>query len=233
MKRTAVALLASLVFAAGAAMAQDSGAERSITVTGTGSVAAEPDMAQMQLGVVARADTADRALVDMGKALEKVLAELDRQGVEPHRIQTQAVDLIPIRDNSASARAQGAQIAGFEARSRMRVEVTDLERLGDLIDTVVRSGANDLAGLSFGLQDVDTKQNEARKAAMADALATAKLYADAAGLKLGDVLSISEAGGVARPEMMARAVMADASVPIAGGEVSVTARVTLVIALTN
>ncbi|MCA8884609.1 MAG: SIMPL domain-containing protein [Rhodobacteraceae bacterium] len=233
MKRTAFAAIAGLALMAGAALAQAAPTERTITVTGLGSVETAPDMAWLQLGVVSRASSADLALADMARSLKQVMTTLEAQGVDPSRVQTQGLGLFPLRSNTASARAQGAEIQGFEAQSRLQVEILDLPGLGGIIDAAVRSGANDLANLSFGIQDIDAKTNEARQAAMADAMATARLYADAAGLRLGAVQSITETGSAPRPEMMGRAMMAEAAVPIAGGEVSVTARVTLVIALTE
>jgi uncharacterized protein YggE len=104
--------------------------------------------------------------------------------------------------------------------------------LGEILDAGVRDGANSFGGLSFGVQAPGPLQAEARAQAMKDALARARTLAEAAGVGLGPIRSITEQGGMRGPTMMrAEMAMADASVPVAAGEVSATAAVSLVIEL--
>ncbi len=77
-------------------------------------------------------------------------------------------------------------------------------------------------------------QQQARDAAVADGLAKAKRYAAAAGVKLGPLQALSEAGGGGQPMPYARKVMAEAlasDVPVAPGEATFSADVSLVFAL--
>ena len=82
------------------------------------------------------------------------------------------------------------------------------------------AGANSIGGISFDIEKPDELQNEARKAAMADAIAKAKLYVEAAGAELGPVMTIAEQGGY-MPRSMAAAPMMEATaakpVPIEPG----------------
>jgi uncharacterized protein YggE len=98
-----------------------------------------------------------------------------------------------------------------------------------LLDGALASGVNTLHGVSFGLQDPEPRLDEARAAAVADAWRKAELFAGAAGVSLGPILSIAEDQGMMGPTPMFRveAAMADA-VPVAAGETEVTARVTIV-----
>ena len=111
----------------------------------------------------------------------------------------------------------------------MHIRVRDLEMLGGLLDRVVRDGANTFNGLNFGLQDASDAQNEARRRAVADARAKAELYAEAAGVALGAIVELKD--GVTsspQPVFMERAALAMSdAVPIAEGEVSTSARVTI------
>ncbi len=96
---------------------------------------------------------------------------------------------------------------------------------------VVTDGANTLNGVAFGLQDPDPALDAARKDAVADARRKAELYAAAAGVKLGAIQSIGEQSGYAPPMPMALAEASfakDASVPVAAGEVGVSASVSIV-----
>lgn len=108
----------------------------------------------------------------------------------------------------------------------------DLERLGEILDASVRDGANSFGGLSFGVQAPGPLEVEARERAMQDALARARTLAEAAGVALGPIRSITEQGGMRGPMMMrSEMAMADSAVPVAAGEVSVRAAVSLVIEL--
>lgn len=115
----------------------------------------------------------------------------------------------------------------------VRVRVRDLEKLGEILQAVLNDGANDLSGLSFGLQDPRPVEDTARHAAVMDALAKAQLLADAAGVALGPVLTITEGGGGSQPMFdapMARMELAS-PVPVSAGETVISQRVTLVFSL--
>jgi len=92
---------------------------------------------------------------------------------------------------------------------------------------VVTNSGNQFHGLSFGLQDPGPAQDSARIAAVADAARKAELYANAAGITLGRIVMLSEAGDGPQPVMMREMAMSNA-VPIAQGEVSIAASVTMV-----
>jgi len=108
------------------------------------------------------------------------------------------------------------------------VRLRDLDKLGALLDALVTAGANRLNGISFGVSDLDDKTNEARKLAVKDAKARAELYAQEADVDVGKVMSISESSiRRPRPMMQMRAMSAE-SVPIARGEQTISASVTVV-----
>ena len=198
-----------------------------ITVQGVGQVDAAPDMATIQAGVTAQGDTAAEALNQTSAATANVLETLAEAGIEPRDVQTRGLSLNPLW---TSRKASGApEIAGYEARNTVMVRVRALDRLGVLLDAVVESGANQFHGLTFGVRNPKPLQDEARALAVKDALDRAALYAEAAGVALGDIVEISELGGGGGPRPMAieRMAVAD-SVPIAAGELTLSASVTVV-----
>ena len=218
-------ILISLGLAAGA-MAAETGP--TITVTGRGEVAAAPDMATITLGVTSQARTAAEAMDKTSAATAAILKELEAAGIAARDMQTSDLSLDPVWSNRASNGA-APRIEGFTARNTLRVRVRDLDRLGAVLDDVLRVGANSFQGLSFGLQQPEPLADQARAEAVADAQRKAALMAEAAGMALGPVLSISEAGGAAPVPVMMEA--ARAAIPVAAGEVSQTATVTMVFAL--
>ena len=114
------------------------------------------------------------------------------------------------------------------------VRIRDFTLLGGILDQVITDGANDLNGLQFGIQEPDPLVDAARQAAVADGIAKAQLLAGAAGVTLGPVQSISEQGGRPQPMMMEMAAArSSADVPVAAGEVSLRAQVSMVFAISE
>ena len=201
-----------------------------IAVTGEGKVEMAPDMAMLSLGVMTQADTAAAALKANSDGLSGALDRLKAAGIEGRDIQTSGLSLHPNIDYSSTGREP--QVRGYTASNMLTVRLRDLSVLGQTLDAVVTEGANTLNGLSFGLQNPDEATDEARRRAVADATHKAALYAEAAGVTLGRIVTISEQGnyGGPQPMMMAEARLAkDAgSVPVASGEISIGATISVV-----
>lgn len=198
-----------------------------ITVTGEGTVTAAPDLATVSLGVTTQGATAAEAMGANSAALALVLERVKAAGVEDRDIQTSTLNLNP---NLAGTDGSSVPtIQGYVAVNTVQLRVRDLEKLGSVLDAAVTDGANTLNGISFGLAEPDPAMDEARKEAVANARARAELLTGAAGVGLGRVLSINESGGYAPPMPMYRMeAAADAApVPVEGGEVGVTASVTI------
>ena len=218
------------LLSAGAAAPQEA-PPRTLTVTAEGRVAAAPDMARIAIGVSAQRPTADEALSQMSAAAEAVLARLAAAGIPERDLQTGQLSLHPVYGSSTLS--SPAKITAFEALSSIDVRVRDLAILGPVLDAVVEDGANRLDGLRFDIAEPEPLLDEARRAAVANAMARAGILAEAAGVTLGPVLGLTEGQDIGpQPMAMEMRMMADAaSVPLAEGEVNLAARVTMVFAL--
>ena len=200
-----------------------------ISVTGSATINVVPDMATITLGVTTTGDTAAAAMVANNAAVSAVIARLIAAKVADRDMQTSNLSINP--NWVANAAGSGQQVKGYVANNMLTVRIKALDTTGAVLDTAVTDGANTLNGLTFGLADQRPTEDEARKAAVADALARAKLLAEAAGAKLGDIQSISEGGqSQPGPTPMFRA-MDSASVPVVAGEIGISASVTIVWAL--
>ena len=202
-----------------------------IVVDGTGSVDAAPDMATGTLGVQARAEAADAALTATSEAAARVLETLSGLGIAARDIQTRAITLNPVYAQRSRDDGEPPEIMGYEASNEVSVRVRALEELGEVLDSVAGAGANNLQGLRFGLSAPEPLRDAARAAAVTEALRQARIYAEAAGLGLGKLLSIEARGRSGGPVMMESASFARAAVPISTGDVSVTDSVTVEIEL--
>ncbi len=226
-KGLATAVLLALPLAVG--LAGTGEAAGKITVTGEGRVAAAPDMATIMLGVTTQADTADAALSDNSARVAEIMARLKEAGIADRDVQTSGLSLNPQFSYDSSGSDATPDILGFIASNNVTVRVRALDGLGSVLDTVVKNGANTLNGLTFGLTAPEPVLDEARKLAVLEARRKAELYAAAAGLSLGPVLTIAESSGYSEPMPMFRAdaAMSAGAVPVASGELGVSAMVTI------
>jgi uncharacterized protein YggE len=198
-----------------------------ITVTGEGRVDVAPDMAVITLGVTREGRTAAEAMAGNSAQLAQVLANLKAAGIADRDLQTSGLSLNPNWNHNSSTGAP--RIQGYVASNQLSVRVRALETLGAVLDAAVKDGANTLNGVRFAITDPAPLLDEARKRAVADARHKAELLSEAAGVSLGRVLLISESGGAGGPQpqfRMAESMVPDA-VPVAEGEVSLSASVSL------
>lgn len=225
MKRLAFLAAMVAMTAAGLAHAE----ERRIIVDATGTVQAAPDMATITLGVTNEDAEAAAAMRATSDAVSQVLARLSDMGIEDRDVQTRDLSLSPVWSGRHNPNGERPEISGFVASNRVFVRVRDLSQLGQIMDAVIQDGANDFGGLSFGLQETKPVEEQARAKAVAEAMAKAQQLAQAAGVALGPVQTISERSGGGRPApMMREMAMADAGgVPVAGGEISVSVSVSM------
>ena len=170
-----------------------------------------PDLALFNAGVVSQGSTAAEAMADNSRRMDAVIAALKRSGIAPRDIQTSAITLQPRYSNPEleaqivarqtrqpyvpPANPGPPRIIGYEARNSVSVRVRKLGEMGRIIDTLIASGANQVDGPSFTLDDQKQALDEARAEAIADGRARAELYARSTGLRVARILSISEGGG--------------------------------------
>lgn len=167
-----------------------------------------PDVASLSTGVVTQATDANAAMRANAVQMDKVMKAIRAAGIAERDIQTSGINLNPqynYRDNAPPT------ITGYQASNTVSITVRDLAKLGKVLDTLVEQGANQVNGPSFEVDKPDEAYDEARVGALKKAQARANTYADALGLKVRRIVSISEGGSsMPRPMPMMRAMAADA-----------------------
>ena len=206
-------------------------ADGQLTVTGDGRIFVEPDMARISAGVREDAPTAREATDKMSAAIAQVLETLRAAGIDDRDIQTGSLRIAP-RIDYGSGTDRG-RVLGYTAQTDVSVRVLDLDRLGSILDAAVGSGAVRVSGLQFDVADRKPHKSAAREAAVLDAMDKAGVFAGAAGASLGNLISLVEGGARAAPmPMQLEATLARSEgIPIASGEISVSASVTMTYAL--
>lgn len=230
------AALASAAILAIPARAQSGGPAEppraTLTLTGSGEVSVPPDQAIVTSGVITEAPTAREALDANNAAIAEVIAAMKAAGIEAKDIQTSGFSVHPRYTNprrGGDGAHEAPRIVGYTVNNMVTVRVRDLGALGAVLDQAVSVGANRIGGIDFVVSDADKRLDEARAAAMRDALRKAEIYAGAAGVTLARIQSISESGGYIPPRpradmMMMRAEPA-AAVPVEAGEQTLSVQV--------
>ena len=211
----------ALVALANAAVAAEPH-ERQILVTGEAEAVMAPDMATLQLSVSREAETARAALDLNSAAMKEVISALREAGVASRDLQTSGLDIQPRYDYPGPRNEHPPRLVGYTVRNSLGVRVRELDKLGAVIDRAVTLGVNQVGAIRFGNLDPGAALDKARAEAVHNALSRAEILAEAAGLRLGEVLEIAEQSRVPepRPMLAARAMAMDAveSVPIEVGE---------------
>ncbi len=231
--RLAGAMLLAVAGASGAPARADEGRrEPSLVVVGAGEASTAPDRAHVHAGVVTEAASAAAAVESNNQAMSRVLATLAEAEIPREEIQTETLRVAPRYRQSSQGRRE-REIVAYQVTNQVRVTVADLEKLGSLLDALVRAGTNQIHGIQFSVSDPTRWHDEARRRAVADARRKAALYAEAAGVALGRVERIEEhAAGAPEPRLhRTMALGAEAAVPIAPGELDFHAQVTVTYAI--
>ena len=239
MKRlaTALALLAGTAAAlpAAAQVVLDNDAAfraTTLTLSSSGEARTTPDQATISLGVMTEGTTAAVAMQRNRERMNSIVAAIRAAGIAEKDIQTSGLSLNP---QYAHENNRAPRVTGYQASNQVTLNVNDLARLGPVVDAVVAAGANQVNGISFGLQNTDAASDEARRTALRNLQRKAELYSQATGHRIVRLVTLAESGGYQpRPPMpmyRSRAVMmeaADAATSVSPGEVQVRVDVTAV-----
>lgn len=236
MRILTVALLLALTGPVSAQIVRPEGVvaqTQGLTAVGHAELKLKPELARIDVGVVTQArDQADAVRTNATRA-SAVLAALKGAGIADKDLQTQFYGVQPQYDypqNSAPV------LTGYQVTNTVQATVRDLTKVGQVIDKVTQAGANQVGGVAFDLADRQKAQGDALIGAVVLAKGKAMGMAQAAGVSLGRLVSLTE--GTAAPvqpvfiaTMRASASSAQATTPVESQQIIVTADVTAVYAI--
>jgi uncharacterized protein len=202
---------------------------RTISVTGSGTAEAAPDLLTLSIGVECRRAGVDAAYGDAARASSAITAVLREHGVANPDITTSGLN---VRAEVSWQEGRGQLVSGYLASSMLTVRLRDVAASSGLIAAAVAAGGDDvrLNGLEFGFADPAAVEARAREAAWNDARTTAEHFASLAGARLGQAVSVTRQPGMAPPIPLAAMQRAVASEPLSveAGGASVSAAVAVV-----
>jgi uncharacterized protein len=206
---------------------------QTLNISATAEVRAVPDTAMISAGVVTQNPTAKAAMQANATRMSAVMDAIKAAGIDAKDIQTTGINLQP---QYRYAENQPPVVTSYQASNNVNVRIRKIDGVGPVMDALVAKGANQINGPTFTLANEEAALDQARKEAVARARKRAELYADAAGLRVKRILSISEGSSIAPPMPMMRAMameskQAMADTPVAPGETSLSVTVNMMFEL--
>ena len=228
----AVAIVATTLFAGlHPASAQDAtpaagASTATVSVSGVGTATVVPDTASVQLGVTVTEDTLTAAQASASTQMQAIIDSLTAAGIEEKDIQTSSYYVSVVQNYDSNGNP--SEVTSFQVQNQVNVVIRDISNVGDVLDGAVAAGANTIYGVNFYVDDSTAAASQARVLAVQDAHQRAQELAEAAGMSLGPVVSITE--GYSSGPVYGRGGHAGAapSTPIQAGTSTVEVDVTVV-----
>ena len=206
--------------------------QRTLTVIGKGKATIIPEIVYVTIGVHTENENASEAVTANNQQSEKVANALKAFDIEETDVQTSNFSIYPQQQYDNEGKFQGIK---YVVDNTVFVTLRDISQLGDLLDAVVKAGANSINSVQFDVEDREAALSEARAAAVKNAEKQAQELAKAAGVTLGQVQTIgSYSGGTPIPLYDYKggygggAAMAEAGVPVSPGQMVLTVEVNMV-----
>ena len=193
-----------------------------ILTSGDAIVSKKPDLAILSAGIESQQSTAAGAQSDLAAKAAKLIARIKALGVPDQDLSTAGYWVGPVYSPS------GQSVSGYRASEQLRAKWHNVDSVGKALDAVVQEGGATNVSVSFGLADPKAAQAEARTLAIADARAKAAAMAAAAGVRLGQVIQVSDLstqGRYPQPVYGGAAQAAPTQVPVGELEIQVTVEV--------
>lgn len=194
----ALLFLGSSLVGCGAGLAASPGSDgagNTIAVTGYGDASAEPDMATIQFGVSIKGDTVSQAVGESNRTIDAVIQALTDLGIPENDIQTTGFNLWP-ETQWDPVTGQPTEGVIYHVDNTVNAKIRPVDLAPDAIEAALNAGANNVYGLTFGIEDPTPLQTQARSEALTDARVRAQQIATEIGVELGQELVVSEVSGV-------------------------------------
>ena len=230
MKKNIITILAAGLLLSSCSIQQDNYSKRTVSVSGTGSVTVEADTATIILSVITKGKDVAETSAENALKMTAVQEAVKAKGIQKECISTQNYSVF---QESHYDNKSGKQVYDdYRVTNQIKILVKKIGMTGEIIDLALKSGANQLSSLTYGVTDTEIAKKQARSLAISQAQESANLLAGASGAKLGKVLSISEHSDYSYPRarLMKASAVANADMaleeaaptPISGGSSTIT-----------
>ncbi|WP_455476466.1 SIMPL domain-containing protein [Bartonella sp. B17] len=204
----------------------------SITVAATGESHAAPDIAIINLAIVTQNKTAQKALAANNKSMNSVIKAFKSSGIQANDLQTSGLSIYQSSSNKHDEKKDNETL--YQVSNSLTVRIRDLPNAGKIFDQAMALGVNSVSGITFINSNTKPFYQEARKKAITEAIEKAETIAQAADLKLGKILKITESNNYTHPTPRLMGMATNTSfedTDFSGGELNYNVNVTVTFAV--
>ncbi|MFD1706877.1 SIMPL domain-containing protein [Siminovitchia sediminis] len=163
-----------------------------IKVTGEGRLSVEPDRAEVRFGVSVERQALAEAQRENANMVSAIKKGLNRAGIPPEEIKTVDYSIYPQHDYNQGKK----HFRNYKVEHMLLITLTDIDRTGPFVDTVVQNGANVVPSITFSVSDYDHHYRQSLTLAIQNARGKAETIAKTMGLQLEkSPLSVAEGTG--------------------------------------
>lgn len=220
-----VAVVGGHALSKGTAVADETNTERTISVSGTGTVQITPDIALVNFSITVENKDASMAMTMLSQKANAVLQSLSKIEVKKEDIQTTNISLYPVYSYDKDTGKQ--TLEGYRATESFNVKGA-INDAGKILSTVSANGVNEINGISFDVSNKDQLKLDAIKLAMKDARAKADASIDGTGYNINSIKTISIEASSPVPMYKSFAGATENNLPIEGGTINVQVNVSVV-----
>ena len=165
-----------------------------LVVVGTGTVSAEPEMANVVFGVELQGDDPAAIVEEAAEKIDQAIAAAVELGVAEEDVRTMGYNLWVETVRDPDTGTPTGEVL-YHIWHQVRVELSDIDSVGNLLGAVVEAGANTVSEVTFTVEDPEALMEEAREEALENAAARAQQMAEGLGLTLGSPVLVMETSG--------------------------------------
>lgn len=198
---------------------QQAGSNKTITLIGEGKVIAKPDIAEINFGVITQNADSSKAQSENDSKMKVLTDLLKSQGVKEKDITTTTYNLEPqynydyCKLSSSDYRSCPPKITGYQLTQKVTVKIRDFSKINLIVGSLAPNGANDISQITFTVDGLAGYQLQAQIIAIKEVMKKKVALEKATGIRIGQVLSISDGSNVPMYNYNKR----DMASPSAGG----------------
>ena len=165
-------------------------AQRTVEVSGSGTVTIEADTATIRAAVVTRAKDVQEAAAQNAEKMNAIQSALKENGIKTEDISSE--NFFVYQETKYNSKTQENVPGDYKVTNQIAVSVKDIAKIGSIVDVCLKSGANSLSSITYGVTNPQAAEKQARTFVIKQAESNANLLAGASGAQLGRILQIKE-----------------------------------------
>lgn len=168
---------------------------KTVTVTGFANTKERNQVANFSAGAQAVNDNKDTAVKEVNQKMEAIINSVKEFGIKPEDIQTQNMSIYQRQDTYYEGQIAKSRPGQWDVSNSISITLRDVGKAAELSDILTKSGATNVYGPNFTLEDTKDAEKKLLGQAMEDAKKKAEILSSASGRKLGKVISVTEGSG--------------------------------------